>query len=75
MENYCQLTNFSIQIICFNVSDNYHYVGPLPALPYYDPDEMKQPLRTQLIEWHKSHKNEVILQKRLMSSAEQTFSL
>ena len=25
----------------FNVSDNYNYVGPLPALWYYDPNGMK----------------------------------
>ena len=25
----------------FNVSGNYNYVGPLPALQYYDPDGMK----------------------------------
>ena len=25
----------------FNVSDNYNYVGPLPALRYYDPNGMK----------------------------------
>ena len=36
-----------------DVSDNYNYVGPLPALRYYDPNGMKEPLRTQLIEWHK----------------------
>ena len=42
----------------FNVSDNYNYVGPLPALRYYDPNGMKEPLRTQLIEWHKSHEND-----------------
>ena len=41
----------------FNVSHNYNYVGPLPALRYYDPDGMKEPLRTQLIEWHKVHEN------------------
>ena len=23
--------------LMFNVSDNYNYVGPLPALRYYDP--------------------------------------
>ena len=43
----------------FNVSDNYNYVGPLPALRYYDPNGMKEPLRTQLIEWHKAHENDV----------------
>ena len=32
----------------FNVSDNYNYVGPLPALQYCDPNGMKGPLRTQL---------------------------
>ena len=46
-------------LICFNVSDNYNYVGPLPALRYYDPNGMKEPLRTQLIEWHKAHENDV----------------
>ena len=25
----------------FNVSDNYNYVGPLPALQYYDPNGVK----------------------------------
>ena len=39
----------------FNVSDNYNYV----ALRYYDPNGMKEPLRTQLIEWHKDHENDV----------------
>ena len=43
----------------FNVSGNYNYVGPLPALRYYDPNGMKEPLRTQLIEWHKAHENDV----------------
>ena len=43
----------------FDVSDNYNFVGPLPALRYYDPDGMKEPLRTQLIEWHKAHENDV----------------
>ena len=43
----------------FNISDNYNYVGPLPALLYYDPDGMRKPLRTQLIEWHKPHENDV----------------
>ena len=59
----------------FNVSDNYNYVGPLPALRYYDPNGMKEPLRTQLIEWHKAHENDVFdLPKRFMSTAKQTFS-
>ena len=39
----------------FNVSDNYNYVGPLPVLRYYAPNGINEPLRTQLIEWHKSH--------------------
>ena len=43
----------------FNVSDNYNYVGPLPALRYYAPNGMKKLLRTQMIEWHKSHVNDV----------------
>ena len=34
----------------FNVSENYNYVGPLPALRYYHPNRMKEPLRTLLIE-------------------------
>ena len=38
----------------FNVSDNYNCVGPLSALRYYDPNGMKEPLRTQLIEWHEN---------------------
>ena len=43
----------------FNVSDNYKYVGPLPVLRYYDPNGMKEALRTQLIEWHKVYENDV----------------
>ena len=43
----------------FNVSDNYNYVGSLPDVRYYDPDGIKEPLRTQLIEWHKCHENDV----------------
>ena len=33
----------------FNVSDNYNYVGPFPALRYYNPNGMKEPLRTELM--------------------------
>ena len=43
----------------FNVSDNYNYVGPLPALRYYDSNGMKELLRTQMIEWHESHEYDV----------------
>ena len=43
----------------FNVSDNYKYVGPLPALRYYDLDGIKEQLHIQLIEWHKVHENDV----------------
>ena len=43
----------------FNVSDNYNYVGPLPSLRYYAPNGVKEPLRTQMIEWHKAHENNV----------------
>ena len=39
----------------FNVVDNYKYVGRLPALHYYDPDGMKEPGRSKLIEWHREH--------------------
>ena len=42
----------------FNISDDYNYVGPLAALQYYYPNGMKEPLRSQLIEWHKAHENE-----------------
>ena len=42
----------------FNVSDNYNYVGPFPALRYYDPHGIKEQLRTQLIEWHKAREND-----------------
>ena len=42
---------------------------------YYDPNGMKQPLRTQLIEWHKATKMTcLILPKRFMSTVKQTFS-
>ena len=43
----------------FNVSDNYNNVGPLPALRYYNSNGMKEPLCTQIIEWHKAHENDV----------------
>ena len=39
----------------FNVVDNYKYIGRLPALHYYDPDGMKEPGRSKLIEWHREH--------------------
>ena len=39
----------------FNVVDNYNYIGSLPALQYYDPDGMKEPGRSKLIEWHREH--------------------
>ena len=60
----------------FNVSDNYNYVGKLSSLRYYDPDGLKEPLRTQLIEYHKAHKNDVFdfAQKNPWVLLKQTFS-
>ncbi|KAG5875914.1 hypothetical protein JTB14_028677 [Gonioctena quinquepunctata] len=45
----------------FNRTENWHYVGPLPALKYYYPEVIKytptldedKDSRKQLIEWHK----------------------
>ena len=42
----------------FNVSDNYNDVGSLPALRYHDSNGMKEPLRIQLLRWHKAHEND-----------------
>ena len=44
--------------MCY-VSDIYNYVRPMPALLYYDPNGMKELLRTQLIDWHKAHENDM----------------
>ena len=52
----------------FNVSVNYNYVGPLPALQYYDPNGMKEPLPKP------TRITCLILPKRFMSTAKQTFS-
>ena len=37
---------------CFNTPNNYGYVGRLPALHYYEPDCLKEPARSRLIQWH-----------------------
>ena len=59
----------------FNVSDYYNYVRSFPTLRYYDPDGVKSPLHTQLIERYKTHENDgLILAKRFMSTAKQPFS-
>ena len=42
----------------FNTPDNYNYVGPLPALKYYTPDSLKEPARSNLLEWHHTHRND-----------------
>ena len=50
---------FNIPHIKETFSYMYNYVGPLTALQYYDPNGMKELLRTQLIEWHKAYENDV----------------
>ena len=42
----------------FNTSNNYDYVGALPALQYYDPDGLKESSRKELIKWHSDHVND-----------------
>ena len=42
----------------FNTRHNYKYVGPLPDLHYYGPDGLKEPARTNLIDWHNDHAND-----------------
>ena len=43
---------------CFNIPNNYGYVGLLPALHYYEPDSLKEPARSKLIKWHGEHSND-----------------
>jgi hypothetical protein len=41
----------------FNTLDNWNYNGELPALEYYNPDNMKEPARSELIKWHKENEH------------------
>ena len=40
---------------CFNTPNNYGYVGLLPTLHYYEPNDLKEPTRSKLIKWHGEH--------------------
>jgi len=41
----------------FNTLGNWNYNGELPALEYYNPDNMKEPGRSELIKWHKENEH------------------
>ena len=43
---------------CFNTPNNYGYVGLVPVLHYYEPDGLKEPARSKLIQWHGEHSND-----------------
>ena len=43
----------------FNVSANYGYVGPYPAIQYYGVDGKKEEDRKEFIQWYESVKNNV----------------
>ncbi|CAH1115486.1 unnamed protein product [Psylliodes chrysocephalus] len=60
----------------FNKKENWNYIGPLPALEYYDPDNLKYTptldentdSRQQLVDWHKENKNYVFdFQKEIIA--------
>lgn len=51
----------------FNSLENQHYVGPMPDISYYDPDNMKTPDREQFLEWYSSHVNDIFdMQKEII---------
>ena len=43
---------------CFNTPNNYGYVDLVPALHYYEPDGLKEPARSKLIQRHGEHSND-----------------
>ncbi len=42
----------------FLTKDRYHYVGPYPEAKFFDVDNMKEPERTQLLEWLQERQGE-----------------
>lgn len=42
----------------FNTKDNESYIGPLPAIEYYDADNMKEDVREKFLKWYEIHKND-----------------
>ncbi|KAJ8953532.1 hypothetical protein NQ317_000050 [Molorchus minor] len=41
----------------FNTEANKNYVGPLPPVAYYDPDNMKEVAREKFLQWYEEHKS------------------
>lgn len=41
----------------FNIPNNQNYVGPIPALDYYDPEMMKPSMAVELTKWHEQQIN------------------
>ncbi|KAJ8962384.1 hypothetical protein NQ318_018368 [Aromia moschata] len=42
----------------FNTIDNSNYVGPLPPLEFYSPDNIKPEERDKFLEWYEAHKQD-----------------
>ena len=43
----------------FNTRANEQYVGPIPAIEYYDPDGMKPEVQREFLRWHDTQKDVV----------------
>ena len=43
----------------FNTRANEQYVGPIPAIDYYDPDGMKPEVQREFLRWHDTQKDVV----------------
>lgn len=43
----------------FNTKKNEDYVGPLPAVKYYNPNNMKENERRQFLEWYSENKSKI----------------
>ena len=41
----------------FNKKENWSYIGPLPDLKYFSPDDLNSEKRLQLVEWHGEMRN------------------
>ncbi|KAJ8914412.1 hypothetical protein NQ315_017506 [Exocentrus adspersus] len=52
----------------FNTTANTNYVGPLPPVEYYDPDNMKEDDRIKFLEWYEQNKTDTFdMQKDLVA--------
>ncbi|KAJ8956141.1 hypothetical protein NQ317_014054 [Molorchus minor] len=61
---YCQECHKGYFPHLFNTLENTKYVGPLPAVKYYDPDNMKEDARKKFLRWYEEHKNDVFDMQR-----------